>query len=41
MEYKGTVLAPAVVAHEILHLFGAPDLYGVDKNDMNYGTTDD
>ena len=27
MAYSGTVIAPTVVAHEILHLFGAPDLY--------------
>ena len=39
--YSDTQVSPAVIAHEMLHLFGAPDLYGCDLYDMNYGTTDD
>lgn len=39
--YSATQVSPAVIAHEMLHLFGAPDLYGCDLYDMNYGTTDD
>lgn len=32
---------PAVYAHEILHAFGAPDLYTADEYGNNYGTTDE
>lgn len=39
--YSATQISPSVIAHEMLHLFGAPDLYGCDLYDMNYGTTDD
>lgn len=28
---------PSVVAHEMIHLFGAPDLYGDDGYDVSYG----
>lgn len=30
---------PATYAHEILHCFGAPDLYSVDMDGTNYGMT--
>lgn len=36
---NGGYLAPAVIAHEIIHLYGAPDLYAFDANDINYGIT--
>ena len=39
--YSATQVSPAVIAHEMLHLFGAPDLYGCDLYNMNYGTTND
>ena len=29
--------SPASIAHEILHLFGAPDLYSADTDGDNYG----
>lgn len=29
-------IAPSVIIHEILHLFGAPDLYGPDVQDIGY-----
>ncbi len=29
--------SPASIAHEILHLFGAPDLYSADSDGENYG----
>lgn len=32
-------IAPSIIAHEILHLFGAPDLYCFDAIGLNYGTT--
>ncbi|MBS7396858.1 MAG: hypothetical protein KIG32_00310, partial [Ruminiclostridium sp.] len=32
-------VAPSVIAHEILHLYGAPDLYAFDTNNINYATT--
>ena len=34
---SGEYLAPSVIAHEITHLYGAPDLYAFDANDINYG----
>lgn len=36
---NGEQQCPAVYAHEILHTFGAPDLYSVDDNGDNYGVT--
>lgn len=36
MNYKGQINAPATFAHELLHTFGAPDLYYAGK----YGITD-
>lgn len=33
------VEAPAAFAHEMLHTFGAPDLYMADEQGDNYGTT--
>lgn len=35
-EFGGTVLSPSVIAHEMLHLFGAPDLYNIDGAGLNY-----
>lgn len=35
----GAEQGPATYAHELLHLFGAPDLYQVDMNGLNYGMT--
>lgn len=32
---------PAIYAHEILHLFGAPDFYDVDRSGNNYGTNEE
>lgn len=32
---------PAAFAHEILHTFGAPDLYLVDEDGSNYGISED
>lgn len=32
---------PAIYAHEILHLFGAPDFYDVDKSGNNFGTNEE
>ena len=32
---------PAIYAHEILHLFGAPDFYDIDKHGNNYGTNEE
>lgn len=37
----GEVENPASYAHEILHTFGAPDFYLVDKDGQNYGITRD
>lgn len=34
---KKAQLSPSVIAHEILHLFGAPDLYNIDIYGTNYG----
>ena len=33
---ENTEISPAVIAHEILHLFGAPDLYAPDAQDIGY-----
>lgn len=38
---KNTTIAPSTIAHEILHLFGAPDLYGPDGYNQNYGITNE
>lgn len=35
---KNTSPAPSTIAHEMLHTFGAPDLYADDCFDTNYGT---
>ena len=40
-KYGETVVAPSTVIHEMLHCFGAPDLYTADALEINYGTTDD
>lgn len=38
--YEGSLgIPPATIAHEIIHLYGAPDLYAFDAINMNYGTT--
>ncbi|MGN0611876.1 MAG: hypothetical protein ACI4JI_08835 [Ruminiclostridium sp.] len=38
--YEGSAGAvPSVIAHEIIHLYGAPDLYAFDAGGMNYATT--
>lgn len=37
--FAENVISPSVIAHEILHTFGAPDLYGYDEYKMNYDTT--
>lgn len=37
----GAEQGPATYAHEILHLFGAPDLYSVDMDGSNYGMTEE
>ncbi len=39
MTINGTNETPATFAHEILHCFGAPDLYVVDSDGTNYGIT--
>ncbi len=39
VNFGGTITAPSVIAHELLHTFGAPDLYTYDGYDNNYGTT--
>lgn len=39
--YLGLFSAPAVIAHETLHLFGAPDWYAYDYYNNNYRTTMD
>lgn len=37
----GQESGPAMYAHEMLHTFGAPDLYAVDTYGDNYGITDE
>ena len=38
--YEGSSgVVPSVIAHEIIHLYGAPDLYAFDANNINYATT--
>ena len=39
IDFGGTITAPSVIAHELLHTFGAPDYYAFDTYDNNYGTT--
>ncbi len=36
---NGVEVSPSIYAHELLHLFGAPDLYIVDRSGENYGIT--
>lgn len=33
---ENTEISPSVIIHEILHLFGAPDLYAPDAQDIGY-----
>lgn len=40
MDYKGQINAPATFAHEILHTFGAPDLYYAGKNGISQDYVD-
>lgn len=39
VNFGGAVTTPSVIAHEMLHTFGAPDLYAYDGYDNNYGIT--
>lgn len=41
VNFGSSFTAPSVIAHELLHTFGAPDLYSTDDNynSVNYGTT--
>lgn len=41
MTADGMTECPAAFAHEILHTFGAPDLYAVDTANNNYGITEE
>ncbi len=41
MHCDGEEETPAAFAHEILHTFGAPDLYSADTDGSNYGITEE
>ena len=40
-KFCNTVVSPSVIIHEILHCFGAPDLYVADISNNNYNTTNE